>query len=420
MSTSRMNTAQMAEQVLNQVTSAGATGDLIIDEGETLSLKANDGELEEYKVSSSRIFGLRVIKDGHIGTAYSEAVDADALGSMVDQAFNNASFGKVEPHENILPNSDHLQLGAKDKVKNVPYNGVQDITSQRQIFSSAGLNALTRSRICASYAYALVEDGENNAMQGTSQVSRLFSGLDASAVIDNTYEKCIGLLDGKSVPSKHYDVIFDTESQVSAFGVFAMMFSAKAAKDGINPMRDKIGSVIADSRLTIYDHPLNVDGFGYHLFDAEGTATKKSELVVDGCLQTLIHNSATASYFDTETTGHASRGPRSTLGVSLHQVEIARGSADLSTLHGGEYLELTDLTGLHSGANAISGNFSFGASGYLCKDGERVQAVRGITVAGNFYEMLNKISMIGNQQNWDESRSALMPSIRFSDVAISG
>jgi len=140
----------------------------------------------------------------------------------------------------------------------------------------------------------------------------------------------------------------------------------------------------------------------------------------NGCLQTLIHNSATASYFDTETTGQASRGPRSTLGVSLHQVEIAKGSEDLSTLHSGEYLELTDLTGLHSGANAISGNFSFGASGYLCKDGERIQAVRGITVAGNFYEMLNKISMIGNQQNWDEGRSALMPSIRFSDVAISG
>src|SRR5210317_1058701 len=151
-SDSTSNTAQLAEQVLERVMSAGATGDLIVDEGETLSLKALDGELEEYKVSSSRIFGLRVIKDGHVGTAYSEAVDADALASMVDQALNNAGFGKVEPHENILPNSDHLKtddellcpeeqvsieqkiemaleieskLRAKDKVKNVPYNGVQ-------------------------------------------------------------------------------------------------------------------------------------------------------------------------------------------------------------------------------------------------------------------------------------------------------
>jgi len=447
MSHSNMTTAQMAEQVLEQVMSAGAAGDLIIDEGETISLKARDGELEEYKVSSSRIFGLRVIKDGHIGTAYSEAVDVDALKSLVGQALNNASFVKVESHENILPNSNHLKtddellcpqeqisidqkiqlalaienrLGAKDKVKNVPFNGVQDIFSQRHIFSSAGLNALTRSRMCAAYAYALVEDGEKNAMQGASQVSRLFSELNPSLVIDKTYEKCIGLLDGKPIPSKHYDVIFDTECQVSVFRVFAMMFSGKTAKDGINPMRDKIGSVIADSRLTIYDHPLNIDGFGYHLFDAEGTATEKSKLVIDGCLQTLIHNSATASYFNINTTGHASRGPKSTLGVNLHQVEIASGSDDLSTLHTGEYLEVTDLAGLHSGANAISGNFSFGASGYLCQGGERIQAVRGITVAGNFYEMLNKISTIGNQQHWDEGRSALMPSIRFSDVAISG
>ena len=243
MSSSNVTTAQLAEQVLDQVTSAGATGDLIVDEGETLSLKARDGELEEYKVSSSRIFGLRVIKNGHIGTAYSEAVDTDALGSMVGQALNNASFGKVESHENILPNSEHLntddallcpqeqvsieqkidmaldiesQLAARDKIKNVPYNGVQDTTSQRHIFSSAGLNALTRSRMCAAYAYALAEDGEKNAMQGSSQVSRLFSALNASTVVDKTHGKCLGLLDGKPVPSKHYDVLFDTGDQLAA------------------------------------------------------------------------------------------------------------------------------------------------------------------------------------------------------------
>ena len=447
MSASDMTTAQMAEQVLDRVMQAGASGDLIIDQGDSLSLKARDGELEEHKVSSSRIFGLRVIKDGRVGTAYSEAADADALGSMVDQALLNASFSRTEPFETILPNSDHLatdddllcpaeqvsieqkidlaldierRLTARDKIRNVPYNAVQDITSQRQIFSSAGLCASTRSRTCAAYAYALAEDGERNAMQGSSQVSRLFSDLDASGVIDRTWDKCIGLLDGKPVPSKHYDVIFDSECQVSAFRVFAMMFSGKAAKDGINPLRDKIGQSIADSRLSIFDHPLNADGFGYHLFDAEGTATRKTALIVDGRLQTLIHNSATAAWADTETTGHASRGPRSTLGVNLHQVEIAAGADDLPALHSGEYLELTDLTGLHSGANAISGNFSFGASGYLCRDGERIQAVRGITVAGNFYEMLNKIAMIGNRQHWNEGRSALMPSIRFADVAISG
>ena len=99
---------------------------------------------------------------------------------------------------------------------------------------------------------------------------------------------------------------------------------------------------------------------------------------------------------------------------------IQAGNAKTEELQAGEYLEISDLTGLHSGANAISGNFSFGAAGFLCKDGERIQPVRQITVAGNFFEMLKQIRSIGGQQHWNWSRSCLMTSIRFSDVAISG
>ena len=58
-----------ADQILTRVREAGAEGDLIIDQGQALSLKAKDGELEEHKVTSSQVFGLRVIKDGRVGTA---------------------------------------------------------------------------------------------------------------------------------------------------------------------------------------------------------------------------------------------------------------------------------------------------------------------------------------------------------------
>ncbi|MBL4682339.1 MAG: TldD/PmbA family protein [Pseudomonadales bacterium] len=442
-----MNVQNLAENILADVAKQGATGDLIVDEGQSLSLKARQGELEEYKVSSSQVFGLRVIKDGRVGTAYSEASDPDALKSMLDQALLNASFVAVENHEKILPNSAKLKtddallcpeenttidekismildleksLAAKDKVKNVPYNGVQDVTGQRHVFSSAGLTAKSKGRMCSSYAYALIEDGEHNAMEGVGQAARLFSDLDAEAIVALTYENCMGILKGTPVPAKHYDVIFDDETQVSIFDVFSMMFSGKSAKEGVNPLRDKLGSLVADPRLNIFDQPACLDGFGYTLFDAEGTSTKKTPLIVKGRLETLLHNSVTASYFDVASTGHASRGPKSTLGVGIHQMEIAKGTDDEKSLQSGEYLEITGLTGLHSGANAISGNFSFGASGYLCQNGERIQAVRGITVAGNFYEMLKNISMIGDQQTWNWQKSSLMPRIRFADVAVSG
>ena len=311
-----MNVNILAENVLEQVSNAGATGDLIIDQGQSLSLKARDGDLEEYKVSSSQVFGLRVIKDGKVGTAYSEASDPDALKSMIDNALNNASFVAKEAHEKILKNSATLatddavlcphdetsidekietalrletELAKRDKVKNVPYNGVQDNMGQRHIFSSAGLSAYTKSRMCSSFAYALVEEGDKNAMEGVGQASRLFSGLDIDDIISKAHANCLSILDGKPVESKHYDVIFDEECQVDVFGTFMMMFSGKSAKDGVNPMRDKVGSAIADPRLSIFDQPLLEDGFGYTLFDAEGTKATKTPLVVDGCLGTLLH-----------------------------------------------------------------------------------------------------------------------------------
>ncbi len=442
-----MTVESYADQVLSLVVKGGAKGDLIVDQGNAISLKARDGQLEEHKVTSSRIFGLRVIKDNKVGTAYSEAADPDSLDSLVEQAFTNASYAAPEIHEKILANDARLstddaifcptdsattedriqlalelehELASRDRVKNVPYNGVQDGIGERHVFSTAGLHASTRSRSCSAFAYALIEEGDKNAMEGSGQVARLFSDLDKTSLIDKVYQDSIDILNGEAVASRHYDVIFDKEMQVSLFGVFAVMFSGKSAKDGINPIRDKKGEVIADSRLTILDRPDNVDGFGYSLFDDEGTPAAAIELIKAGTLTSLIHNSMTASYFETRSTGHATRGPRSTLGVGLHQLEIAPGDAEDADLHAGEYLMLTDLTGMHSGANAISGEFSFGASGYLCENGERIQPVRNITVAGNFYQMLKNISLIGNQQHWNWQRSAFMPSIRFADVAISG
>ena len=442
-----MTISDQANQVIDLVKAAGASGDLIIDQGESLSLKASDGELEEYKVSSSQIFGLRVIKDGKVGTAYSEAADSDALSSLVEQALTNASFTAIEVHENILSNEVTLKtddlvlcpaeevsidekvsfalrmesdLAAKDKVKNVPYNGVQDNTTQRHIFSSAGLNAYSKSRMCAAYAYALIEQGDKNAMEGIGQAARLFTDLDANDIVEKAYTHTLNILDGSPVPSGHYDVIFDEEVQASLFGVFTLMFSGKSAKDGVNPMREKLGDSIADTRLNITDQPLSTEGFGYQLFDAEGTATQSTPLIVNGTLNTLIHNSATASFFDMQTTGHAARGPKSTMGVGLHQLEIFAGSASQTDLFSGKYLMLTDLTGMHSGANAISGDFSFGASGFLYEDGQLRQPVRGVTVAANFYDMLNKISLIGDKQFWNWEKSALMPHLRFTDLAISG
>ena len=81
----------LSERVLGWVADSGAEGDLIVSEGNSLSLKARDGELEEHKVTSSQVFGVRVIKENRAGVAYSEAADEAAVRTRVEHALVNAS-----------------------------------------------------------------------------------------------------------------------------------------------------------------------------------------------------------------------------------------------------------------------------------------------------------------------------------------
>ena len=436
-----------AQRVLDKALASGAVGDLVVQEESSLSLKAHAGELEEHKVTSTRVYGIRVVKDDRAGIAYSEAADSAALDSMVEQALVNASFARLDPTENVADGATALatedatlcpadptsveakidaalylerELTARDKVRNVPYNGVQDLTAERHVFATTGRTAHGRNRVCSAFAYALLSDGTKDALEGVQWHARRFDEIDTDWIVDETYQRCLAMLDGEAIPSKHYDVLFDVENQADLFTVFLDMFSAKTARDGINPLRDKVGERIAVDALTIRDVPLNADGLGYALFDDEGLATSTTTLVDAGVLRTLVHNSATASHFDVPNTRNAARSPRSSLGVGLHQLEVAAGDVDENALTSGEYLEIVDLAGLHSGGNPVSGDFSYGAAGFLCRDGERLRPVRNITVAGNFYEMLKQIAAIGDTQHWNPERSALMARIRFADVAISG
>ena len=436
-----------AERILDRILAAGAVGDLVVGEQSSLSLTAHDGELEEHKITSTRVYGVRVVKDDRTGIAYSEASDPAALDSMVEQALVNATFARVDPAESVAAGDTALvtddailcpddptsveakieaalylerELTARDNVRSVPDNGVRDLTAERHVFATTGRTAHSRNRVCSAYAYALLSDGDKDALEGVHRHARRFDEIDTAWIVDETYRRCVAMLQGEATPSKHYDVLFDVERQADLFAVFRDMFSAKNARDGINPLRDNVGERIAVDTLTIRDAPLDARGLGYALFDDEGLPTSTTTLVDGGILRTLVHNSATATHFGVPNTCNAARSPRSSLGVGLRQLEVGPGDVDEDTLTGGEYLEIVDLAGLHSGGNPVSGDFSFGAAGFLCRDGERIRPVRNITVAGNFYEMLKKIAAVGDTQHWNPERSALMARIRFADVAISG
>ena len=369
---------------------------------------------------------------------------------MLEHAIDNARVSKLDPHQSLTTSDQWFDSNTLDtgdyqvdvpetakpealldallalesritghhSIKSCPYNGLTSARYGRRIWSSQGLDVQMLESRCTAYAYALAEVDDRNAMAGTGQIGRAYKALDLSKLATEVQAKTVDMLDGKPVPGGHYDIIFSVDCLASLLGVFSMAISGKSAMDGVSPWREKVGQSVAHASFSLVDRP-DLSGFGYTLFDSEGVAASVTPIVTDGELSTLLHNGVTAAASGMSSTGHGSRGPKSTLGVSAHQLSVLPGKLSVKDAHAGQYLELTDLTGLHSGANAISGDFSFGASGYLCRDGERQQVVRGITVAGNFYEILHRL-VIADDQKWNWQQSFLLPTLRFEQLVVSG
>ena len=66
-------------------------------------------------------------------------------------------------------------------------------------------------------------------------------------------------------------------------------------------------------------------------------------------------------------------------------------------------LYITDVQGLHAGLNAISGDFSLSANGFLIEDGQLTKPVHEMTIAGNFFDLLQSIVGIGNDLDFGAS-----------------
>jgi PmbA protein len=366
---------------------------------------------------------------------------------MVNSAVENAGYSKDNPHEKIRAAEQPIadwsheiyQSDTTDQQRKIdlalllesglqgrpisakaPYNGFNEVDYTQSFGNTLGHRCMHRERSLSCYTYALLEQNDQQSMHLGYQVGRTFGDLSAEACITEAYETAKDLLDGAPVDNGQYDSIFNTEALNQVFSAFGMCWSGVSAMKDLNPYRHNIGEVIAHPEFGLTDTPYVAGGFAIKAFDGEGFASTETHIVKNGRLNTLLHNSVTAAHFGVPNTANGARGTKSALSVSSSHLCIAAGKESVSGTQSGTYLELISLQGVHSGANAVSGNFSLGASGFLCRDGKRIQAVRGITVAGNFYTMLKEIVAISDQVSPDHGHTFFAPHIRFGGLNVAG
>ena len=394
--------------------------------GESFKVEVLDGQIKTYSVNDYTGVSFRIKKNGKMGYASTTATDEDGIPALVANAADNAMIIENPDEQFIFEGSESYPapkqygqeldgitaeekiefakqlekkaIDADEKIVKVETSAVISGKSTVIIKNSNGLDLSARSNFIAAYVIPIAKDGEkmNDGFGVCGGFDR--ACLDADKVVKKGVKEAIDFLDAKSTKSASMRVIFRNSAFCDMIETFSGIFSSDAAQRGLSMLAGKEGEKIAADCVTLTDDATVDFGFGSHAFDAEGVAGRKTVVVENGVLKTLLYNLKTAHKAGVQSTGNASKGGyTSPVGISVSNFTLTPGEKTLEQLceKMGDGIMITEVSGLHAGANAITGDFSLMAKGYLVENGKQGRAVTGVTVSGNFYELLKNIEEPG-------------------------
>ena len=442
---------QFIQQVLAAAREAGITAaEIYLSSGDSFRAMCQQGQVNNYTVNSTRGLSLRGLYQGKMGYAATEAFDDEAVAQLVRGVKESAALIEDEDVQEIYPGDAEypaldqynpaldqvpearklqfvldLEKCAKEKdprIVQLTYDMLSTTSGQTRIANSYGLNLSFRDNLAMAVASALAKEGDRVSTGTGFAISRDFEALSVEKIAGEAVEEALFMLHAAPVPSGTYRAIIHSRCMPDLLGVFSDVFSAENAQKGMSLLAGKEGKVIAAPCVTLMDDPLLPDGLASRPFDAEGVAARPKAVIENGRLTTLLHNLKTARKAGVKTTGNAAKGGYAgTVEVAPSNFYLKPGEKSLEQLTAemGEGLVITDVSGLHAGANAISGDFSLIAQGYTVKNGRKDQPVERITVAGNFYQLLKNIRAVGSDLCFPGS-SMGSPSVDVGEIAVAG
>lgn len=416
---------------------------------ENETIKVFKGEIDTYSNSQNMGISFRVKVDEKMGYSYTESLEEEDVIPLIERAISNAKiienldvieiYGEKNNYEKIdsfnpslknitveekidfLLKAEKIALELDSRVKNVNYCMIGSGYGENIIKNSKDLDLYYNGNSIYAYIAVIVQDGESIKNDSAYIVTKDFSEMDPVKLATEAVTKALNKLNSISVESKIYNVIVENDAFADLLGAMSGIFSGEAVQKGVSKLKGKIGENIASSIVTITDNPHLKDGYGSAPFDAEGVPTQCKHLIENGVLKTYLHNLKTAKKDSVNTTGNAAKGGyKGTMGISTFNLYLEKGTHSfqdlLNKLQNG--ILITGFSGLHSGLNSISGDFSLATEGFLVENGVITKPLNQVTSAGNFFNLLQNVEYIGDDLKFNLSGVG-SPSLLIKNISIS-
>jgi PmbA protein len=411
--------------------SAGANEQIeaYVSRGEETDVEVFGGKVESLTTAASEGIGVRVIVDHRQGLAWAGTLDPDVIEDTVREARDNAKFGEPDEWYGVatpsevngvtppaldlwrdeltkVPTDRKVEIAleleratkaADARIRNIESASYGDARSESALANSLGVSAYTRRTVCSASAVALADDGSGTQTGYGFDAGRTVSELDLDAIPRDAAERSTRLLGAKPIEGRRLPIIFDPLVTRSLLGVLSSAFNGESMLKGRSLFNGRAGELVAAPHVQLLDDPTDPRALGAGEFDSEGAPTRRNMLIVDGVLQGFLHNVYTGRRSGAGTTASATRGLGSAPGVGVRALRLEPGSKSPAEImrDAGEAFYVQSVSGLHSGTNPISGDFSVGAEGLMVRNGEFAEPVREVTIASTLQRILLDIADIG-------------------------
>jgi PmbA protein len=422
------------------------------EESRRTEVDALRGEVEGLTFAESRGVGVRLLSGGRLGYAYAADPSPDEVRTAVSRARENAALAAPDEH-NVLPAAEAFDpmpevfrgsqadiptdrkvalaldverraVGSDPRVTKVDLAQVGDGVARVAIGSTTGMAAEYARTDAWAVCVTLAVEGDETQTGFSYRIARELGEVGWEAVADEAVERSVRMLGALKPPTARVPVVLDTFAGMTFLGVLSGALSAEAVLKGRSLFAERAGERLGSELFTLVDDGRVLEGPGAAPFDDEGVPSGRTELFTAGVLNGFLHNTYTATRMGggVRSTGNAHRGSyRGAPGVGTTNFFLQAGETTVEELYrraeGGVLIQ--DVSGAHSGANAISGEFSVGATGLrILPGGEIGEPLREMTIASTLPDMLAGVSGVGDDLRFFSSVG--VPTILIGEMTVAG
>ncbi|MEG0051324.1 MAG: TldD/PmbA family protein [Terrisporobacter sp.] len=459
-----MISKQIATQVLEKcLITGGDFAEIFEEDCITNTIGLIDSKIENVLGGRTYGIGIRIFKGFKSVYAYT---NDNSLNSMLDTAYKAAlALGRAGDEKMIVLNNSEITTNI-NPIKLYPHSvNCQDkINIMKKAYRSAKEYSSDISQVKISYSDKeqnvlianteglYVEDSRVRTRLGVTSVAsranenqtgfegpgackgfELFEDIDPEYYGKEASRVAYTMLNAKNCPAGQMTVAIDNGfGGVIFHEACGHSLEATSVAKGNSVFTDKIGEQIASTKVTAIDDGTLTNHWGSANIDDEGNPTKKNVLIENGILKSYMIDKLNGRRMNKSATGSSRRqsykfAPTSRMTNTYIDKGTDKVEDIIKSIDNGLYAK--KMGG--GSVNPVTGEFNFAvAEGYLVKNGEIKEAVRGASLIGKGSDVLMNIDMVGDNlaqaQGMCGSSSGSIPTnvgqpmIRVKEITVGG